>query len=118
MNEKTTLKNAELYKEDGQYYLKFIYEVENDAEVSEITIPKALLPIRQNSCILNYPTVFHGIVDPPTIGLNDNIELALYKDEKGIYYTKKVIKEKTHELTLDEIEKKLGYKVKIVNKKK
>ena len=35
----------------------------------------------------------------------------------NVYFTETVIEEKTHEMTLDEIEKKLGYKVKIVNKK-
>lgn len=34
----------------------------------------------------------------------------------GVYYTVKLLKTKTKEMTLDEIEKKLGHKVKIINK--
>jgi hypothetical protein len=42
----------------------------------------------------------------------------VYEDPRNkIFYTETVIEEKTHEMTLDEIEEKLGYKVKIVSKK-
>lgn len=116
MNEKTVLKNAELYKEDGFYWLKLIYEVEDDKEVAEIFIPKVSLPLRLNECALNHATMFHGIVDPPTISLHEGIELTVHKDKDGIVYGKRVLKEKVHELTMDEVEKKLGFKVKIVNK--
>lgn len=118
MNEKTTLKNAELYKEDGRYYLKLTYIVENASEIAEITCPKVELPLIPDKCIINHSTIFYGIVDPPKILLYNDVELTLFQDKKGMYYTKKVLEQKTHELTLDEIEKKLGYKVKIVNKKK
>ena len=48
-----------------------------------------------------------------SFGLGD---LSLYSDDDGYLYHEKIIEEKTKEMTLEEIEKKLGHKVKIVSK--
>ena len=42
--------------------------------------------------------------------------MRLLPDETDSAFTVKTIKTKTKEMTLEEIEKKLGHKVKIVNK--
>lgn len=39
-----------------------------------------------------------------------------YKIEMGHMYYETLIEEKTHDMTLEEIEKKLGYKVRIITK--
>jgi hypothetical protein len=47
------------------------------------------------------------------IGFGD---MQLLPDDDGNAYYVRVLETKTKEMTLDEIEKKLGHKVKIVNK--
>ena len=44
-------------------------------------------------------------------------DIYVVTDEDGNYFTCELIKYKTREMTLEEIEDKLGYKVKIVENK-
>ena len=94
------------------YYLSAIYAYEDEGRVEDIRIHKALLPIDKHHVVINrslnssFPTC--------DIGLG---ELNLMANDDGQYVSAMVIKEKVHEMTLDEIEKKLGYKVKIINDK-
>ena len=45
------------------------------------------------------------------------VQLDFFIDEDGNYFTCELIKYKAREMTLEEIEDKLGYKVKIVENK-
>lgn len=121
-------KSVELYEEKGQYYLKLVFTTEDDREIAEVTVPRVKLPlstdvfpsinIRHDYDICGYPL-------PPdaTIKCGRGSDLRLEKGKvddvvDGVYYVAKILEEKTRELTLAEIEKKLGYKVKIVSDKK
>lgn len=113
------LKDVKLYKEDNTYFLDVTYETETDAYVSVINIPRVLLPL-SNTCniISDYSEeVVKGIRNPKvSLGLSLDIELPIYrKCVFNEYYTEKIIKEKTKEMTLAEIEKKLGHKVKLIS---
>lgn len=121
-------KSVELYEEKGQYYLKLVYTTEDDREIKEITIPRIKLPV--NDDILPNIDVHHDY-DPLGYPLTPRARIKCgyggdLQLEKGkvddtigdVYYVVKVLEEKTHELTVAEIEKKLGYKVKIVSDKK
>ena len=125
MNKKYTIKNIDTFQEDNAWYMSIVAEVETDNNVSELRIPKAKL------ADVNQPLGFRtglvcGVEKWVHLLLDDCegneiaypcVETLQLDSMKRTYYTVKVIKEKTHELTLEEIEKKLGYKVKIVSKK-
>lgn len=110
------VKKCELVEENGQFYLSITCLCENERQIREITIPRVTLPLNrhtpmevtwENSYARNWPY--------------ENVSLHLeehkfkLKSVGGKYLTETVILEKTQELTLEEIEKRLGYKVKIVS---
>ena len=125
--------NVELYsiipfKEDGRWYLNLIYKYENENGKHTVVIPKASLPFNQQCLpvIRLSPSYNEYLLERPYIDCGDSI--MLYKStcdlaiEQGVkepaYYFDIITEYATKEMTLDEIEEKLGYKVKIVNNKK
>lgn len=125
---KHELKNIELFEEDGQYYLKLKYIVEHEHRTEEIEIPKARVPFNKKAPIELTQSVeacdIHDHFNFPRqecylhTGYNNSLELkpGNTSEASHAFYIVKTIKEKAKEMTLDEIEKKLGHKVKIINK--
>lgn len=111
---KRELKDLQLYKSDtyDQYYLSAIYTEENEHGVYEVTIPKIFLPINNHELIIDDRSPQRLYID---LGFG---ECRMCLDDNGNFYYKRVIEEKIHELTISDIEKKLGYKVKIVSESK
>lgn len=129
--------NAELYsitpfKENDRWWLKLIYKYEDKVgNKHTVVIPKAAVPFAQgcvpyvNSRIPYFPNSQFAL-EHPYINCNDSMHL--YESVCGLasdrgaktpacYFD--IITEYTpREMSLDEIEKELGYKVKIVNKEK
>lgn len=123
--------NAKLYdivpfKEDESWYLKLIYKYEDEYGKHSVVIPKAAIPFAQRklppiTSLTSYPHV--DFLERPYIECNGS--MPLYKNqcnlalERGIkrsdcYFD--IITDFTpKEMTLDEIEKELGYKVMIIN---
>lgn len=125
--------NVELYsispfKEDGCWYLKLIYKYEDRIGKHTVVIPKATIPFNQQCLpvIRSFPSYNEYFLERPYIDCGDSI--MLYKStcdlaiERGVkepaYYFDIITEYAIKEMTLDEIEKELGYKVKIVNRKK
>ena len=125
--------NVELYsiipfKEDGRWYLKLIYKYENENGKHTVVIPKASIPFNQQCLpiIRSFPSYNECLVEYPYIECGDS--MILHKStcdlaiERGVkepaYYFNIITEYATKEMTLDEIEKELGYRVKIVNRKK
>ena len=126
--------NVELYsitpfKEDECWYLKLIYKYEDeDGNKHTVVIPKVLIPFSQQDLpvIRSSPSYNEYLLERPYIDCRDS--MMLYKStcdlasERGVkepaYYFNIITEYTTKEMTLDEIEKELGYKVKIVSKKK
>ena len=125
--------NAELYnispfKEGESWYLELVYKYEDKKGKHMIIIPKASIPFVQG-CVpyINSQIPFSNspfIFEHPYIRCNDS--MALYESvcglarERGITepacYFDIITEYTSREMTLDEIEKELGYKVKIINK--
>lgn len=123
-NKKThKLTHIELVEEDGQYYLSVEYLIEDDNRIEKLTIPRVVLPF--NSKFMPDVTMGRDLAY-----FANNI--PLYREEQyfiktgfyekleiekvnGVCFILQTIKEKEHEMTIEEIEKKLGYKVKIVS---
>lgn len=126
--------NVELYsitpfKENECWYLKLIYKYEDeDGNKHTVVIPKVLIPFSQQDLpvIRSSPSYNEYLLERPYIDCRDS--MMLYKStcdlasERGVkepaYYFNIITEYATKEMTLDEIEKELGYKVKIVSKKK
>lgn len=119
------------FTDDGRWYLKLIYKYEdNTGNKHTVVIPKASIPFSQEGCpyINNKPDYLDNksMLNRPYINCDDSI--LLYEavcdlaSERGVetpaYYFDIITEYASREMTLDEIEKKLGYKVKIINKEK
>lgn len=128
-NEKThKLTNIELVEDDGQYYLSVEYLIEDANRIEKLTIPRVEIPFNSKimpELIEEYedspfiaPIFDERMFPPPQVhrciktGYGNTMKIAKLD---GISYTVETIKEKEHEMTIEEIEKKLGYKVKIVS---
>ncbi len=128
--------NAELcsitpFKENDRWYLKLIYKYEDKVGKHTVVIPKAAVPFAQgcvpyvNSKIPYFPNSQFAS-EHPYITCDDS--MPLYESvcglasERGVEtpacYFDIITEYASREMTLDEIEKQLGYKVKIINKEK
>ena len=123
------LTSAEVYFEEGVPYVKLEYEYENDDGTHRILFPKVEFPF---SCFSVPPiTTIDGISYISSLSTMDSrsCELRLFKgnakivkndgaavNKNNVVFLDVITKKKIHEMTLEEIEKKLGYSVKIVTK--
>jgi len=100
---------------DEGYYLSVTYICENDREKYRLSIPKIKLPICVDkvSITRDYDSYF-GQSYTANLGFGG---LVMEPDKNGVCYTESILETKVHEMTISEIEKKLGYKIKIVNDK-
>lgn len=129
---KHELKDILLFEEDGQYYLKLKYIIEDEHSVKELEIPRVVLPFTDGFPIVKrdfdykeydvYYDKVGRLVELPcmnlctlsTCGTKLNLSKGNTRLSKDVFFTERIIKEKHKEMTLAEIEKKLGYKIKIV----
>lgn len=117
------------FKEDECWYLKLVYTYEDKKGKHMVVIPKASVPFVQG-CVpyINRQYTYRSqyTLELPYINCCDTMTLhEAVSDTASKRGTKTpaccfdIITEYTsQEMTLDEIEKELGYKVKIVNKEK
>lgn len=109
------LKNLQLYKENDKYYLAALFGQEDKKGFYELSVPKILLPIAPNCSVdVDIGTTIFG-VPYNTVTVDFGI-VRLYAepfDNERNFYTKKLISRKAHEMTLEEIERELGYKIKL-----
>lgn len=128
----TNLYNIIPFKEDDRWYLKLIYKYEDKKGKHTVVIPKAAIPFEQlNLPIIktlypSYSSYNKCFLDPPYIDCNYSMELYdSFCDlaiERGVKepacYFDIITEYATKEMTIEEIEKELGYKVKIISKEK
>lgn len=117
---KSELKDIQFYEEDGLYYLRLKYILEDDKFIKELEIPKVRVPFNPFSFPEFSSRVYDDFHHIELVNLHTSSgSLSLYPGETSkanhVYYTFKILKEKTTEMTVEEIEKKLGYKIKIVS---
>lgn len=114
--EQGKLMDVKLIKEGDNYFLNLTYQHEDDKAVYETVIYKAHLPINTHG--FNYCEFDFGIHAKKERAIDIGFgELRLLMDEKGRMLITEVVEEKTKEMTIEEIEKALGHKVKIVGEK-
>lgn len=123
------LSNIIPFKEGNLWYLKLVYKYEDKKGKHTVVIPKAAVPFAQgcvpyvNNRIPYFPNSQFAL-ERPYIDCNDSMllyesvcELASDRGaEAPACYFDVITEYAFREMTLDEIEEKLGYKVKIINK--
>ena len=112
---KNTIKNAKLIKEDGQLYLDLTMTVEDEHSIKEVYIPKVKLGIGNYGFEITTTSPYELKPEYYIDFVGNKFECM---EVDHVAYTVKVIKEKAKEMTISEIEKKLGYKIKIVGEGK
>lgn len=119
---KITLEDVKFHREGNcknrkcDYYLELTYLVETPTVKQRLHIPKAILPLNTNDLSLTRESASHRSETMINkIKFNDVCELSL----GGTVFTYSIttIEEKAIDMTLEEIEKKLGHKVKVITKK-
>lgn len=122
---KVECKAVYAYIEDGGVYLCLVYDITDKDGSRTITVPKAKLPIRTTEHMINTMHVAHlhdstrVLYEPEIsyIGLYSD-HMLLEEDSQGhTYYVKDNAVKKPTKMTMEELEKALGYKVEIVSKK-
>lgn len=99
----------------NNYYMRGVWEYSNDIGRYELTIPKIDLGINSNSRPW-FDTEISYLRDHTKICNFTPRYIYLQPDEKGVKYYIKELERFEKEMTIEEIEKKLGHKVKIVSK--
>ena len=117
------LKDAQIYIQDGSRYLKLVYEYEDGYGIHELTIPQVEFPFGNRLNLIyiheNNPALQRLSIRLCTEGDITSIYLYDTKSNDGlVYYTDKIIKYKPKKMTIEEIERELGYKVEIVSSRK
>lgn len=115
----TTLKEYKLYPESGYLYMSLTYEIEDEHVIKEIHIPKIAtwIPTGGEPFINHLTTSNHGDVYDVKLDIGPMEYQIIKGGVYDTYLTEKILYEKPTEMTLEEIEKKLGYKIKIVSEK-
>ena len=117
------LKDARIYIQDGSRYLKLVYEYEDSYGIHELTIPQVEFPFGNRLNLIyiheDNPALQRLSIRLCTEGDVTSVYLYDTKSYDGlVYYTDKVIKHKPKKMTIEEIERELGYKVEIVSSRK
>lgn len=119
-NNDTSIKldRAILRKDYGPngYTLDLTYTLDSPTMTQELHIPRLVIPLETNIIKINRYDDLSKIINQEYCADLGFGEMKLLPDKDGAAFTVKTVKEKYTEMTLDEIEKKLGYKVKIVSK--
>lgn len=120
---KCFLKDAQIYIQDGSRYLKLVYEYEDSYGVHELTIPQVEFPFGNRLNLIyiheNNPALQRLSIHLCTEGDVASVYLHNSKSYDGlVYYTDKIIKRKPKKMTIEEIERELGYKVEIISSRK
>lgn len=118
------LKKADIFREGDEWFMHLEYEYEDNRGKHLVTLPKVDFP-----CSLKYtPNIdfcnwmvtlnlkeLASIKISESLNLHeDNVTDPLTNKTINAFFTDIIVEPKIHDLTLDEIEKKLGYKVRIV----
>lgn len=117
---KITNETYELYEEDGKYYLRLDFDYENSfgifkGHVEKINFDLRLKEVKQD--ITPYSSKATVTLYKPLGTYGEEVSFDVSKTPIGELFNITLVKEKVQEVTMEEIEKKFGHKIKIVSKK-
>lgn len=105
--ENVMLKSFNVFEEDGMYFAHIVYRYEDEKGLWELTVPKLHIPLQPYSFKIETDNA-GGTMD---IGSG---KWRMYPVDMDVYARKVLIEEKIHDMTVEEIEEELGYRVRIV----
>lgn len=138
-NKKIELISVFPYKENNKWFFRLIYEVEDtkNGEIKDIIVPKCTNPFSEYCLYLDYREENIDLGDPYQYDhirpgkasschlINEYCKLPVLpahddsiKSDQPFYYGESIIKPAIKEMTLAEIEKELGYSIKLKKEKK
>lgn len=107
------LAHVELFEDEkGEYFLRLEYLGENETEYYRMIFPKVALNLPRQGI-----NAERRYFESDMFLMFGETEHRCFPDEKGNYFYREVVQFKTIDLTLEEIEKKLGHKVRIISEK-
>ena len=109
---KITNETFELYKDGEKYYLRLDFDYENDFGIYKGHIDKIEFDLRLKEVNCESVKLYK-----PSIGHDKEISFKVCETPIGELFNISLVKEKVCEMTIEEIEKKLGRKIKIVSRK-
>jgi hypothetical protein len=107
-----TVKELYLYKDNDKYYLSAVFGYEDKNGIYEMSVPRIEFPMSFD-CTMDLTIYDAYYQNEATIDFGFGKFNVLPFDGKDKYYKLTCLEEKVHEMTLDEIEKELGYKIKL-----
>ena len=115
--ERVKLISLELYSEheppNTKYYLKAVYEVKNKRGIYNVTIPKIKLGIVTNT--MPYISYLNCERDPEKLLVDIGFGNTFAEEVNGNFMTESCVEETVRDVTIEDIETQLGYKVRIVS---
>jgi hypothetical protein len=117
-SKKHTLTDIDVYEEAGQYYLSLKYILEYDTRIEALEIPKVYIPINKLFWPFIEPTENNSLKTSHVLILGGHeirIDCGDTSSYENVPYERRMISEIYEELTLSEIEERLGYKIKIIS---
>lgn len=108
----------ELYQEDGKYYLRLDFDYEDNNGFYKGHIERIRFDFRLRSISTTgygYGNGYDDWLKNKKVSVDLGLEnLPVELDQNDAFFTLTKVKDKIHKMTVEEIEKKLGYKVEIV----
>ena len=115
------LKKADIFREGDMWFMHLEYEYEDNRGKHLVILPKVDFPCslwhapNVDFCNCMATEEFASINISESLNLHKgNVIDPLTNKTINAFYTDIIVESKIHDLTIDEIEKKLGYKVRIV----
>ena len=114
MHDDYTLKRIRAYQDPDtlRWFLSVDYEVTNKYRTKLVTIPKIYLPIGMMPAFTINSTMYGNNESTIDLGFG---KLEVWPDKNKHLFTEQIIEERAEEVTMEDIEKKFGHKVKIVS---
>ena len=105
---------AEIHEDDdSRFYMKLVYTYTDELGKHELTFPKVELPFNQTGL----PDITHLSEDSAVLVPDKRMRLLegfVYWSNEMRCFFDRITEPKVHRMTIEEIEKELGYKVEIV----
>lgn len=122
-NRNMELTSLKLYQEDSQYYLSAKYHWVTPYKECDFIIPKIKFPFPNSDPNIEFtrdrdPDNGWQLMEQESAYLNWYIpSLEICRDENNSFTREENVKEFSQEVTMEEVERKFGHKVKIVREK-
>lgn len=117
INDKSNLESVQAWKDEksNDWFLKLEYRCEDESEIYKVIYPKVLIGLPNRPHLMQY-LGWYPECEIQILPSSSENGFSVLPDKAGNFLYRETIFKKTHDMTLEEIEKKLGYSVRIISK--